>query len=443
MKTLLFLSCTLSFYLGNAQNINFIDALLKGALIDSPEVSYSTGFVDLNGNIITNVDTNSDGEISISEAQNIEIIDFYYLPFTDLEGLQFFTNVKKITSYNSFATTFNFPSLINLEELVLSGVYDQQTLLSFNVSNNISLKILELNIGLASTVDLSNNINLIELRIRDNDSNNTVINLDNLSNLRKLTYFGNLPTLDISDCNKLIEISIAYITAADIGFSSIDLTNQPLLINLYISNTNISSLDLSANLNLENVFVQGNLLQNINFGNLLYVRNLYCDNNQLTALDLNNFQNLDALTCGNNNLTELKLKNFRIEQYISFEGNPNLAYICCDAEQEVYIQNQALLNENYDTVVDSDCSSNGILGIETIKNSKSKIAVFPNPTNDYFSFSNKEVIEKVAIYDLNGRSIKAFENLSEKLDVSFLENGIYFLKVTTSGELQTIKLIKE
>lgn len=442
MKTILLLFCSLSLYLGNAQNITFTDSLLKGALIDSAEVGYSTGFIDLNGNTITNVDTNNDGEISIAEAQNIELIDFYYLPFTNLEGLQYFTNVKKINSLNSFATTFNFPELINLEELVLSTVYGQQVLTTFNVSNNLNLKILNLNIGLASAVDLSNNINLRELAISGNSST-TIINLDNLINLRKLTYYGNLPTLDISDCSKLIEISIGYISAAEIGFSAIDLTNQPFLINLYISNTNISSLDLSNNLNLENVYVQNNLLQNINFGNIYYVKNLYCDNNQLTTLNLNNFQNLEVISCGNNNLTELKLKNFKVEQYVSFNNNPNLEYICCDTEQEVYIQNQALLNENYDTIVNSDCATNSVLATETIENSNNKILLFPNPTKDYVHFSTKEIIEAVIIYDINGRSIKTFKNVYEKIDVSFLENGIYFLKTNTVNEFQTMKFIKE
>ena len=87
MKNLLLFLCSLGFFLGNAQNIFFTDNLLKGALINDPLVGYSTSFIDLNGNILESVDTNNDGEISISEAQNIEHIDFYYLPFTNVEGL--------------------------------------------------------------------------------------------------------------------------------------------------------------------------------------------------------------------------------------------------------------------------------------------------------------------------------------------------------------------
>lgn len=442
MKTILLFLSLLVFQIGNAQNITFTDPLLKGALINSPEVGYSTSFIDLNGNITDNVDTNSDGEISIAEAQNIKSIDFYYLPFTNFDGIQYFTNVKTINSLSSIVTTFNLPELVNLEELNLNAFGGQQTLTSINLLSNINLKKLELNTGIATSVDLSNNINLRELSISGSFLNN--INLDNLSNLRKLNYYGNLPTIDISDCIKLIEISIGYITAGEISLSSLDLTNQPLLINLYISNTNITSLNLSNNPNLENVYLQSNLLQNINFGNLYYVKNLYCEDNQITTLDLNNFQNLEVLSCSNNNLTNLKLKNFKSEQYVNFSGNPNLAYICCDPEQLVYIRNQALLNGNYDTVVDSECSSQNLfLGTDEVSNNDSKISLFPNPVKDYISIETKAVIDAISIYDINGRQINSFEKIANKIDVSAIEKGVYFLKATTNNEFQTLKFIKE
>jgi hypothetical protein len=306
---------------------------------------------------------------------------------------------------------------------------------------NLSLKKLELSTGLTSTVDLSSNINLRELQIREGSST-TNINFSNLVNLRKLSYYGNLPTLDLTDCIKLIEVSIGYVTSQDLGLSSINLSNQPLLANLYISNTQITSLDLSNNVNLDNVFVPNNLLQNINFGGITYVRNLYCENNQLISLNLNSFQNLDILSCANNNLTELRLKNFTIEDYIDFSGNPNLAYICCDAEQEVYIQNQALINDNFETVVNSDCESNGILSTEEVTNNGTNILFFPNPSNDFITFSTKDAIGSLSIFDVNGRLIRSFVNITNQLDVSFLENGVYLLQRESASQFQTAKLIK-
>ncbi len=442
MKAILLLSCALCFSIGNAQNITFTDTVLKDGLIDSPQIGYGTSFIDLNGNTIPSVDTNNDGEVSISEALNIEHIDIYYLPFTNLEGLQFFTNVKSINSVNSFLTSFSLPELVNLEKLTLAAASGQQTLTSFDVSGNLNLEILELNTSSVNGIDLSNNSALRELRI-SGGSTATTLNLDNLINLRKFSYYGSLTSLDLSDCIKLIEISIGAYTAQDIQLSSLDLSNQPLLANLDISNTQLTNLDLSANVNLDNVYLQGNLLQSINFGGIAYVRNLFCENNQLTSLNLNSFQNLDGLYCGYNNLTELKIKNFSFEDFIDFNGNPNLAYICCDAEQEVYIQNQALSYGNYQTVVDSACESNGILGIRLISDVDNKITIFPNPATNYLSVNTTAAFDNIEIYDYNGRLIKTFRNALDKLDVTNIQAGMYFLKANDNGEFVTVKFIKE
>ena len=441
MKKSLLPLCFLFLSAVNAQNINFPDPILKGALTNSPLVGNNIALTDLNGNVTTNADTDGDGEISVTEAENIRAIDFAYLGFTNLEGLQFFTNVRKINSYNCFASSFIFPELINLEELVLQVISGQQTLTSLDVSGNINLRVLDIYGGLLNSIDLSNNINLKELRITDNGAN-TVLSLDNLTNLRKLTYFGSLSTLDISDCDKLVEITLGSSAGAVIPMSAIDLSNQPLLANLFIGRTQITSLDLSNNPNLENVYVSDNLLQNLNFGNIQYVRNLYCDNNQLTTLDLNNFQNLDVLSCPNNNLINLKLKNFTIEDFVNFSGNPNLQYICCDVEQQVYINNQALINGNFDTVINSDCETNSVLTTIQPDNSNNKIIAFPNPTTDILSFNSYSNIDKVTISDSNGRIVSIFQNISGAIDVSALEVGVYFLQVNANGVDQQLKLIK-
>ena len=62
--------------MGNAQNINFTDSLLKGALINSPEVGYGTSFIDLNGVASENVDTNSDDKLVFQKRKILQILIF-------------------------------------------------------------------------------------------------------------------------------------------------------------------------------------------------------------------------------------------------------------------------------------------------------------------------------------------------------------------------------
>jgi hypothetical protein len=109
----------------------------------------------------------------------------------------------------------------------------------------------------------------------------------------------------------------------------------------------------------------------------------------------------------------------------------------------VYIQNQALLNGNFDAVVNSDCATEGALGLNNIDNTQSKISIFPNPAQDYLVFSNQKILDNVTVYDLNGRSIKTYQKIAKSIDVSFLEKGVYLIKINTDEQTHTLKFIKE
>ena len=76
----------------------------------------------------------------------------------------------------------------------------------------------------------------------------------------------------------------------------------------------------------------------------------------------------------------------------------------------------------------------------TTFNQKS-IAVYPNPTTSswYFSTSNGN-IKNIKIFDVLGKQIMKIN--AETIDASALSNGIYFAKVSTEDNSETIKLIK-
>ncbi len=59
---------------------------------------------------------------------------------------------------------------------------------------------------------------------------------------------------------------------------------------------------------------------------------------------------------------------------------------------------------------------------------ESGITVFPNPAWDFIRIGSDPALEKVSIYDLQGRQRKAYTGYSlNKLSLSELENGLYFL----------------
>jgi len=72
--------------------------------------------------------------------------------------------------------------------------------------------------------------------------------------------------------------------------------------------------------------------------------------------------------------------------------------------------------------------------------------VSPNPFMNEISIETKSNLQKIEIYDLNGKShfskTQLHENKTEIIDLRELEKGIYILKIKTEGQELTKKIIK-
>lgn len=73
------------------------------------------------------------------------------------------------------------------------------------------------------------------------------------------------------------------------------------------------------------------------------------------------------------------------------------------------------------------------------------LILYPNPTKDYLNlnFNNLLYNGNYAVIDLSGKLILNAQLNSNKIDVSNIANGIYFLSVTSEGKTQTQKFIKQ
>jgi Leucine-rich repeat (LRR) protein len=269
-----------------AQIVTINDANFKQALLDHYPV----------------IDSNSDNEIQVSEAEAMTRI---YVPgknITDLGGIAFF---------------------VNLEELYVQ----RNALTSLDLSQNLALKKLYASTNLIETINVSNNINLEEF----NCSENLLVELD-LSlniNLLILQSSGNLfVDLDVSNNTNLVSLICTNSPLVNIN----GLENLTLLKSLNCSSNEIETLDLS---------------------NCPALETVNCGSNKFTSLDLSNNENLIRLICGNNSeLKNLNVKNgnnFAMQQYSSgydyYLDLPQLEFVCSDGYQ------------NYDNLVISDANS--------------------------------------------------------------------------------------
>lgn len=74
------------------------------------------------------------------------------------------------------------------------------------------------------------------------------------------------------------------------------------------------------------------------------------------------------------------------------------------------------------------------------------LSVFPNPVKDQLTIKTELSIESVDIFNILGKSVKSISGesmLDDRVNMSDLLDGIYFLNVTAEGKKQTIKVIKQ
>lgn len=141
-------------------------------------------------------------------------------------------------------------------------------------------------------------------------------------NLRRL-YCGNnqISSLDLSQNTLLTHLDV---TNNDL--STIDLTANTDLVELYFYRNQLTTIDLRQNTQLQLLSINTNQLKSIDLPATSSLVQVYLAENQLESIDLSQNANLQALNLNSNRLTTLDLS-----------GNPDL--------QTLYFSNNLLLTE--------------------------------------------------------------------------------------------------
>jgi len=82
--------------------------------------------------------------------------------------------------------------------------------------------------------------------------------------------------------------------------------------------------------------------------------------------------------------------------------------------------------------------------------SLNEISIYPNPTSGKLTIENGQlIIKNIEITDITGKTIQSSSNSQIKqfsnleIDLSGLNNGIYFISIQTDNEIFTSKIIKK
>jgi hypothetical protein len=349
----------------SAQIINIPDANFKAKLLaTSPSNSIAK---DLTGNYFK-IDTNNDGEIQQSEANEVSELNlstlvngnFYFITSAvgitnfnnltslnvsenkivnlNITGMQYlkFINCSGNSQYLISMTIENLPlletlncqsagsntsnpfySLLNLPSIKTIN-FNSCRFYNNTLSNLVSLEHIYGNAGLKSNVislDLSNNPNLKTVELNDNQLSNLSLPLNNI--IETFKVFGN----DLTTFDKSIFTNLKTLDLGWNKLSSIDVSNITTLINLYCDkasthfNYDLTSLNVQGCTNLVNLICSRNLLTNLNLQDLTYLYILDCygnydtlSNSGLQTINLKNCISLKKIIAnGNNLLTELDL----------------------------------------------------------------------------------------------------------------------------------------
>ena len=76
---------------------------------------------------------------------------------------------------------------------------------------------------------------------------------------------------------------------------------------------------------------------------------------------------------------------------------------------------------------------------------KNNFAVYPNPATSVLNITNNSniAINATQITDLNGRVVKEIKGITNQINISELNSGIYFLKIATDQGTGTTKIVKK
>lgn len=352
--TLLIVLVTFSF--SQAQIVNIPDANFKSGLIAD-----------------TNINTNGDTEIQVSEAEVVTSLDLSGQFILSLEGIQYFTSLNYLDCSNSQLTSLNVTQNTNL----LSINCNSNQITSIDLSQNTNLKTLHCSHNQLISLDLTQNtlletlyamnnqlisLNVVGCSVLNlltcNDNQLTSLNVTQNQGLTHLLCSGNqLASLDVTQ-----NTALNYLHCYGNQLTDINITQNIALDDLNCSSNQLASIDVSQNANLVDFFCNDNQLTVLDVAQNPNLTYLSCSDNQLTSLDLTQ-QGASGLKlrCNNNQLTSLFAKNGDAfwGAYLEFSGNPNLAYICIDSYNELGIIQSKLDQYGYSNcIMNRYCSFN-------------------------------------------------------------------------------------
>ena len=266
------------------------------------------------------IDINVDGILSSEEIANIT--EIYLSSYGDasnavttFQGIEYFTNLQKLTVRGHQLTSLDVRNLSRLKEL---DCYDNQ-LATLEINGLDSLRVLDCGHNQLTELDLSGLVNLQELNCSSNQL--TSLDLSDVLALQELDCASNqLTSLNLSK-----NTSLSQLSCTGNRLEYLDISNTAIKVLSYTGGSStkgsLVSLKVKNNAVIEEIECTYNQLDTLELENLPMLQRLYCSGNNLTELDLSGVPNLQNLGCAQNELTELDLSGLPNLKSLGWYGN--------------------------------------------------------------------------------------------------------------------------
>ncbi|MEC4004270.1 T9SS type A sorting domain-containing protein [Flavobacterium sp. SUN052] len=107
------------------------------------------------------------------------------------------------------------------------------------------------------------------------------------------------------------------------------------------------------------------------------------------------------------------------------------------------LTNQANIYFDYNFPVTTNQAQTIVQTLNNQQFNNFNIKVYPNPVKDILTIQSQESINKVDVYDANGRLLMSSQLSNNQTDLSTLSSGFYFVKIVSNDKVTVIKITKE
>lgn len=266
--------------------------------IDIPDAQFETNLINLG--------IDSDNEIN----QRLLRVDAEKVLTLDLNSPNANNEISDLSGIEGF---------LNLKHLVAT----QHSIEEIDLSLNTKLETLYLGGNFLTTIDVSNNSNLVLIDLQSND----------LTSINGLSGATNLKDLDLS-WNYLEEFSIhneslEVLHLTNNELTSININGAINLKHILLTTNQLASIDLRTNTSLETLVIPDNIIQNINLEFNSRITHLSLFSNLLGHLDVSNNQELVHMQVDRNlDLTCIKIHSNQVIPFVASSDYQELKTDC-------------------------------------------------------------------------------------------------------------------